>query len=112
MLITNGTCVSRIMMSSAGSRGSRRRHDSLSGLRVTFFGPIDGLISSGRIVVLMASAVPVPRTSALGCLGRDVLAVLQRGVDRRPSRDHRRELLGALVAHVLELRDAHVLHAR
>ena len=28
MLITNGTCVSTIMISSAGSRGSRRRHDS------------------------------------------------------------------------------------
>ena len=34
----------------------------------------------------------------------DVLAVAQRGVDRRPSGDHRRELLGALVADVLELR--------
>src|SRR2546429_8191123 len=29
MLITTGTCVSRIITSSAGSRGSRRRHDSL-----------------------------------------------------------------------------------
>src|SRR5512132_1295698 len=33
MLITNGTCVSRIVKSSAGSRGSRRRHDSLRGMR-------------------------------------------------------------------------------
>ena len=30
MLITNGTCVSRIVKSSAGSSGSRRRHDSLA----------------------------------------------------------------------------------
>ena len=33
MLITNGTCVSRIVNSSAGSSGSRRRHDSLKGPR-------------------------------------------------------------------------------
>src|SRR6266536_2607487 len=30
MLITNGTCVSTMVKSRAGSRGSRRRHDSLN----------------------------------------------------------------------------------
>src|SRR3954468_3233036 len=44
------------MISRAGSNGSRRRHDSLSGKRVTF-GWIEGVIS-GRVVVLLASAVP------------------------------------------------------
>src|SRR2546423_14010374 len=100
------------MMSRAGSSGSRRRHGSLSWKRVTF-GWIEGVIS-GRIVVLMASAVPVfpvVRQLAAGCLRCDVLAVLQRRVDRRPSGDHGGELLGALVSDVLELRDADVLHA-
>src|SRR3954462_4869827 len=52
MLITNGTCVSRIMKSRAGSSGSRRRHDSLrrkSRPRGGITRPI-----RGRTVVVMA----------------------------------------------------------
>src|SRR6266536_4876100 len=48
----------------------------------------------------------------LSDLRGDVLAVLQRSVDLRSPGDHRRELLGALVADVLELRDPDVLDAR
>src|SRR5882757_828460 len=44
------------MISRAGSNGSRRRHDSLRGKRVTF-GRTERVIL-GRVVVLMASAVP------------------------------------------------------
>src|SRR5687767_2669764 len=42
----------------------------------------------------------------------DLLAGLQGRVDRRPLGDHGRELLGALVADVLELGDSDELHAR
>src|ERR1700750_2196881 len=98
------------MISRAGSNGSRRRHGSLSGTRGTV-GRIERVIL-GRVVVLMASAVPRWRSSALGGLGGDALAVLDRSVDRRPPGDHRGELLGASVADILELRDADVLDAR
>src|SRR4051812_42588360 len=99
------------MISRAGSNGSRRRHDSLRGLRVTD-GRIERVIL-GRVVVLMASAVPCwGFPSALGGLGGDALAVLERRVDRSPSGDHGGELLRASVADVLELRDADVLDAR
>ena len=56
MLITNGTCVSTIMNTSAGSSGSRRRHDSLSA------GPgrRDPVSSPSAVVVVMASAASVP----------------------------------------------------
>jgi hypothetical protein len=44
-------------------------------------------------------------------LGSDLLAVCERRIDRRPAGDDGRELLRALVANVLELRDADVLDA-
>src|ERR687895_2174367 len=97
MLSPNGTWVSRIRKSRAGSSGSRRRHDSL--------------MRESRPTRRGTAAVPASVSSPphLGC---DVLAVLERRIDRRPTGDHRGELLGALVADVLELRDADVLNPR
>src|SRR4051794_13637939 len=103
MLITNGTCVSTIMISRAGKRGNRRRHDSLSRGGLSFF------CFAGEAFTAPAVAVMATRAS-LGGLGRDVLTVPERRVDRAATGYHRRELLGALVAHVLELRDAYVLN--
>src|SRR3954454_19977334 len=76
---------------------------------------------------MMKPARVSPRTSAIGaiCRGRkarapsgttdrrggDVLAIRLRRIDRRPAADDRRELLGALVADILELGDADVLDA-
>src|SRR3954468_12111357 len=76
---------------------------------------------------MMKPARVSPRTSAIGaiCRGRkarapswttdrgggDVLAVRLRRIDRRSAADDRRELLGALVADILELGDADVLDA-
>src|SRR5919106_4691474 len=97
MLNPNGTCVSRIRKSRAGNSGSRRRHAS----------PRTNRPPAGRGTTPVLASV---RSSPdLGC---DVLAVLERRVDRRPPGDHRGELLGALITHVLELRDADVLDAR
>src|SRR5919204_893905 len=59
MLITNGTCVSRIMKSRAGSRGSRRRHESLRRESRPTFGGITRPIR-GRTVVVMAPTLPCP----------------------------------------------------
>src|SRR5215210_5095383 len=59
MLITNGTCVSRIMKSRAGSRGSRRRHESLRRDSRPTRGGIRRLIR-GRTVVLMAPTLRCP----------------------------------------------------
>src|SRR5918992_3231570 len=95
MLNANGTCVSRIVKSRAGSSGSRRRQESLRGRRPA---------SANGAVALCVRSSPHP--------GGDVLAVLERRVDRGPPGDHRGELLGALVADVLELRDADVLDTR
>src|SRR5215211_6499584 len=59
MLITNGTCVSRIMKSRAGSSGSRRRHESLRRDSRPTRGEIMRPIR-GRTVLLMAPALPCP----------------------------------------------------
>src|ERR1700738_4122663 len=119
MLITNGTCVSTIVKSRAGRSGNRRRHDSLTreGLRRRCF---KGEASMAPPVALIATerercqrtwcGREIPLTSVH--LRGEVLAVLQRRVDRRPPGDRCRELLRALVAHILELRDSHVLNAR
>src|SRR5215217_1321218 len=102
MLITNGTCVSRIMMMSAGSSGSRRRHDSLRRMRgVAWSRPWTGPVVASAVVMALARR-----------RRGDLLAVGERSVDVRPAGDHRGELLRALVPDVLELRDPHVLHAR
>src|SRR5215210_9398922 len=108
MLITNGTCVSRIMMMSAGSSGSRRRHDSLRRKRWEARGCWTGPVVTSAAVV-MASGT---RGVLVGRRRGDLLAVREGRVDRRPSGDHRGELLRALVSDVLELRDPDVLHAR
>src|SRR3954471_20767534 len=106
MLITNGTCVSTIVNSRAGRRGNRRRQDSLRG----------GGCSLRR---LEPEAPTAPAVAVIGDgaslrrrLRRDGLAVLDGRVDRAPAGYHRRELLGALVAHVLELGNPDILHPR
>src|SRR3954447_18050698 len=103
MLITNGTCVSTIMISRAGKRGNRRRHDSLTrgGLSLRCF--------AGEAFTVPAAVVMAADASLCG-LRCDVLTVPESRVDRAATGYHRRELLGALVAHVLELRDAYVLN--
>ena len=112
MLITNGTCVSRIMKSRAGSSGSRRRHDSLRRNRRPARGrdhAVDPRLSGGAHG---AGGAVLPCVRSPPHSGCDALAVLERGIDWRPPGDHRGELLGALVADVLELRDADILDPR
>src|SRR5919106_2385246 len=92
MLSANGTCVSRIVKTSAGSSGNRRRHESERRIR------LDG-----------AGGAWLPELSSPPSPGGDALTVVDRCVDVRAPGDHRRELLSALVADVLELRDADVL---
>src|SRR3954471_21857524 len=106
MLITNGTCVSTIMMSSAGRRGNRRRHDSLSRGGLSFRCFVGEALTASTVADMATDA------SRAGRLRRHVLAVLDRRVDRAATRDHRRELLRALITDVLELRNADVLDSR
>src|SRR5213080_388456 len=96
MLTRNGSCVTRIANSSAGSSGSRRRHGEEKGSPTFPF----TVVASAAIVIAL-----------LDCLRGDLLALAERGrVLRRPG-DHAREELRAAVADILELRDADVLHA-
>src|SRR5580765_3248900 len=101
MLTRNGSCVTRIAKSSAGSRGSRRRHGEEKGSPTW-------PLAVGRSVASAATFM----NRLLDRLRRDALALAQRvGVLRRAG-DHAREELGAPVADILELRDADVLHTR
>src|SRR6185437_11257537 len=101
MLTRNGSCVTRIAKSSAGSRGSRRRHGEEKGSPTW-------PLAVGRTVASAATFM----NRLLDRLRRDALTLAQRvGVLRRAG-DHAREELGAPVADVLELWDADVLHTR
>src|SRR5438132_541448 len=96
-----GSTVTRILKSSAGSRGSRRRHGEEKG------SPTRPL-AVGRTVASAATFM----NQLLDRLRRDALTLAQRvGVLRRAG-DHAREELGAAIADVLELWDADVLHTR
>src|SRR3982751_3871791 len=100
MLTRNGSWVIRIVKTSAGKSGARRRHADPNGSPTR---PLAGTLS-------VASAVLTNRL--LDRLRCDALTLTQRvGVLHRAG-DHAREELGAAVADVLELRDADVLHAR
>src|SRR3954470_9759215 len=100
MLTRNGSWVTRIVKTSAGRSGARRRHADPNGSPTR---PFAGTLS-------VASAVLT--NQLLDRLGRDVLTLTQcSGVLHRAG-DHAREKLGAAVADVLELRDADVLHTR
>src|SRR5438094_2378444 len=96
MLTRNGSGVTAIAKSSAGSSGSRRRHGEENG--------------SPTLPFSVASAVLT--AELLDRLRRDLLTLPQcRGVLHRAG-DHAREELGTTVADILELRDADVLHTR
>src|SRR3954454_1602771 len=98
MLTRKGSCVNRIVNTSAGSNGARRRHADPNGSPTR---PFAGTLS-------VASAVLMNRL--LDRLRCDVLALLECvGVLRRAG-DHAREELGAAIADVLELRHSDVLH--
>src|SRR5258706_10588926 len=96
MLTRNGSCVTRIRKIRAGSSGSRRRQGEENG-SPTF--PL-GVASAAVMTDLL-----------LDRLGGDLLALRERAADTCRSGDHAREQLGALVADVLELGYADVLHA-
>src|SRR4029077_11658816 len=96
MLTRNATCVTRIKKVRAGSGGSRRRHGEENG--------------SPTFPLRVASAA-VTHTYLLDRGGRDLLALRERVAVTSRSGDHAREELRTLVAHILELRDADVLHA-
>ena len=98
MLTRNGSCVTRIMKISAGSSGSRRRHGEENG--------------SPTFPLRVASAAVTTDYCLLDRLRGDLLALAERAADTRRPGDHAREELGALVADILELRDADVLHTR
>src|SRR3954466_7627256 len=99
MLTRNGSCVTRIVNSSAGRSGNRRRHGEEKG------SPTRPL-ALGRAVASAATLmVRLPDR-----LRRDALALTQRvGVLQRAG-DHAREELRAAIADVLELWNADVLH--
>src|SRR6266404_148938 len=97
MLTRNGSCVTAIAKSSAGSRGSRRRHGEENG--------------SPTLPFSVASAV-VTADLLLDRSRRDLLALADRDRVLRRARDHAREELCAPVADILELRDTDVLHTR
>src|SRR5919204_4116590 len=100
MLTRNGSCVTATTYSSAGSRGSRRRHAGENGSPAFPFGSAT------------SAAAVVKRRDSLDRLCRDLLALTERGRVLHRTGDHRREQLRAAVADVLELRDADVLYAR
>ena len=73
---------------------------------------LSALASPGFIAgPAVASVVLMVRVLLLHLRG-DGLAVRKGIVDARPTSNHCRELLGALVANILELRDTDVLHSR
>src|SRR6185312_8864533 len=96
MLTRNGSCVTRIVKIRAGSSGSRRRHGEENGSPAFPF----------RVASAAVTADLLDRRSG------DLLALGERVTVARGSGDHARKELCALVAHILELRDADVLHAR
>src|SRR6266511_1531448 len=101
MLTRNGSCVTAIMKSSAGSSGNRRRHGEEKG------SPTFPLTFSG------ASAAVAVTTASLPDRARgDFLALAERRAALRRPGDHAREELGAPIADVLELRNADILHTR
>src|SRR5436190_20419604 len=100
MLTRNGSCVTAIVKSSAARRGSRRRHGEEKGSPTLPF-PLSA-----------ASAATVMTEVLLDRARRDLLALAERGRVLHRAGDHTREELGAPVADILELRDAHVLHPR
>ena len=79
MLITNGTCVSRIIKTRAGSKGRRRRHDTPKKLRRAPAGPLStaGQCRSWRRRWPLTSELPPDRPRG------DLLAGLQGA--RRPT---------------------------
>src|SRR5919198_5978381 len=99
MLTRNGSCVIATTKSSAGSRGSRRRHAGENGSPAFPFGSAT------------SAAEAVKRGGLLDRLCRDFLALTERGRVLHRTGDHRREQLRAAVADVLELRDPDVLYA-
>src|SRR5919197_2137434 len=101
MLTRNGSCVTAIMKSSAGSNGSRRRHAEEKG-SPTF--PLTFSVVSAAVTVTTESLPDRAR--------RDFLALAKRRVALRRPGDHAREELGAPIADILELRNADVLHTR
>src|SRR5919198_1439313 len=100
MLTRNGSCVIATTKSSAGSRGSRRRHAGEKGSPAFPFGSAT------------SAAAALKRGGLLDRLCCDSLALTERGRVLQRAGDHRREQLCAAVADVLELRDADVLYAR
>src|SRR5919198_5644498 len=100
MLTTNGSCVIATTYSSAGSRGSRRRHAEENGSPAFPFGSAT------------SAAAAFKRGGLLDRLCCYLLALTERGRVLHRAGDHRREELRAAVADVLELRDADVLYAR
>src|SRR3954468_24208292 len=102
MLTRNGSCVTTIVKSSAGSSGSRRRHGEENGSRTLPF----------RVPLRVSVASAAVTTGLLDRVRRDPLALAYRvGVLHR-SGNHAREELGAPIADILELRNADVLHTR
>src|SRR5215208_5634679 len=99
MLTRNGSCVTAIVKSSAGSSGSRRRHGEEKG-SPTF--PLTFSVASTVVTTALLSDRP----------RRDFLALAERYAALRRAGDHAREELGAPIADILELRDADVLHTR
>src|ERR1700704_2867861 len=97
MLTRNGIWVTRMVKTSAGSNGSRRRH-----------GEENGSPTLPRSVAWAELTTELLLDRARG----DLLALADRvGVLCRAG-DHAREQLRAPVADVLELRDTDVLHTR
>src|SRR6266545_4813223 len=100
MLTRNGSCVTAIMKSSAGSS---RRHGAEKGSPTFPF----------RLTFSVASAAVTVTTESLPDRARrDFLALTQRRAALRRPGDHAREELGAPIADVLELRNADILHTR
>src|SRR5215216_7305920 len=99
MLTRNGSCVTAIVKSSAGSSGSRRRHGEEKG---SPFFPLTFSVASAAVAAMLL----------LDRARGDLLALAERRARLRRAGDHAREELGAPVADVLELRNADVLHTR
>src|SRR3954447_14787476 len=103
MLTRNGSCVTQIAKSNAGSSGSRRRHGEENGSPALPF-----TVAALSFSVASAALMFVSLLDRLGC---DSLALAEcRGVLRRAG-DHTREELRTTVSDILELRDADVLHS-
>src|SRR6266542_963184 len=97
MLTRNGSCVTAIVNSSAGSSGARWRHGEEKGSPTL---PLTVALAVVTAVVLLDRA------------RRDLLTLAERSRGLGRPGDHAREELGAPIADILELRDADVLHTR